>query len=122
MLLPAGIIRRLFADPDAQPNQSHAIAMVCRLCKNIQIYFLERNHLGENAVDRVRFANRALDTMDGPMLGCDEEGCNALVPLLAQWSIDTTTAQRKAEVGAWQWGHLQCPLGHSISKPDWTLL
>ena len=122
ILLPVGMIGRLFADPDAQPNQSHAIAVVCRRCKSIETYFLERHHPGHNAMDGVRFAYQGQDTMDGSMLGCDEEACNALVPLLAQWNVDTTTDERKAEVATWQWRYLQCPLGHSISKPDWKHL
>jgi len=35
MLLPAGMIELLFADPDAQPNHCPAIAALCRLCKSV---------------------------------------------------------------------------------------
>jgi hypothetical protein len=122
MLLPVAMIGRLFADPDAQPNQSHAIAVVCRRCKSIETYFLEEHHPGQNAMDCVRLAYLCQDTMDGPLLGCDQEGCKALVPLFAQWNVDATTDERKAEVATWQWSHLQCPLGHSIIKPDWKHL
>jgi len=122
MLLPAGMIERLFSDPDAQPNHSHAIAAVCRLCKSVATYFLERTSPSHGHRDRVIFADPIRETMDGPMLGCDKEGCKALVPLIAQWSPNTTTEERKADVGTWRWGHLVCPAGHSIAKPDWVLL
>lgn len=121
MLLPAGKIAWLFADPDAQPNHSHAIAAVCRLCKSVDTYFFERHSPGRNPRDRVVFAEPIRDTMDGPMLGCGEEGCNALVPLFAQWTPGATTEERKADVETWRWEHLQCPAGHSIAKPDWEL-
>ncbi len=121
MLLPAGKIVWLFADPDVQPNRSHAIAAVCRLCKSVDTYFFERNYPGHNPRDLVIFADPIRDTMDGPMLGCGAEGCNALVPLFAQWSPGATTEERKADVETWRWGRLQCPAGHSIAKPDWGL-
>jgi hypothetical protein len=59
--------------------------------------------------------------MDGPMLECDEEGCRALLPLIAQWIPESTTEERKAEFETWHWGHLLCPQGHSIAKPNWGL-
>jgi hypothetical protein len=122
MRLPKGMIAWLFADPDAQPNHSHAIAVVCRLCKSVDTYFLERNYPDHNPRNLVIFANPNRDTMDGPMLGCDEEGCQALVPLLAQWNRDSSTKERKADTATWRWGHLLCPLGHPIAKPHWKLL
>jgi hypothetical protein len=121
MLLPVGMIGRLFAVPDAQPNFSHAIGAVCRECKSVDIYFLDRNHPRHTPPYLVKFADPIRDTMDGPMLGCDEEGCRALLPLIAQWIPDTTTEERKADVETWQWGHLLCPEGHSIARPNWSL-
>jgi hypothetical protein len=122
MLLPAGMIELLFADPDAQPNHSHAIAAVCRLCKSVATYFLERTSPRHGHRDLVIFADPIRETMDGPMLGCDKEGCKALVPIIAQWNPNTTREERKADVGTWRWGYLVCPAGHSIAKPDWELL
>jgi hypothetical protein len=122
MLLPTGIIERLFANPDAQPNHSHAIAVVCRLCKSVDIYFLERTSRGYGPHDLVVLADPIRDTMDGPMLRCDQEACNALVPLIAQWGPDTTKAERTGDVKTWRWGHLRCPQGHFIEKPNWDLL
>ena len=122
MLLPAGTIERLFADPDAQPNHSHAIAAVCRLCKSVATYFLEKTSPNHGHRDVVIFADPIGETMDGPMLGCDTEGCEALVPLIAQWSPNATTEERKADVGTWRWKRLVCPAGHSIAEPDWKLL
>lgn len=55
------------------------------------------------------------------MLECDEEGCRALLPLIAQWIPESTTEERKAEFETWHWGHLLCPQGHSIAKPNWGL-
>lgn len=121
MLLPVGMIGRLFAVPDAQPNFSHAIAAVCRQCKSVDTYFLERNHPLHPPLYLEKFAYPIRDTMDGPMLGCGEEGCKALLPLIVQWIPETPTKERKAEVETWRWGHLQCPAGHSIAKPDWEL-
>jgi len=121
MLLPVGMIGRLFALPDAQPNSSHAIAAVCRQCKSVDTYFLEKNHPRHTPDYLRKFAYPIRDTMDGPMLGCGEEGCRALLPLIAQWIPETPTKERKAEVETWRWGHLQCPAGHSIAKPDWEL-
>jgi hypothetical protein len=121
ILLPAVMIELLFAVPNAQPNHSHAIAVVCRLCKSVDTYFLDRIHPRHNARYLKTFSVPIRDTMDGPMLGCDEEGCKALVPLIAQWSPDATKSERKAEAETWQWGHLLCPHGHSIAKPDWEL-
>jgi hypothetical protein len=121
ILLPVGVIGRLFAVPDAQPNFSHAIAAVCRQCKSVETYFLERNHPRHNPQYPVKLADPIRDTMDGPMLGCVEQGCRALLPLIAQWILETPTAERKAEFETWRWGQLQCPAGHSIAKPDWEL-
>ena len=56
------------------------------------------------------------------MLGCDKEGCKALVPIIAQWNPNTTPEERKADVETWRWGYLVYPAGHSIAKPDWELL
>jgi hypothetical protein len=121
MLLPVGMIGRIFAIPDAQPNFSHAIGVVCRRCKSVDIYFLDRKHPRHTPAYLVKFADPIRDTMDGPMLECGEEGCKALLPLIAQWIPDTTTAERKADVETWRWGHLQCPEGHPIAKPNWEL-
>ena len=55
------------------------------------------------------------------MLGCGKEGCQALVPLFAQWTPGSTKEERKADVETWRWVHLQCPAGHPIAKPDWEL-
>ena len=121
MLLPAGMIGLLFAVPDAQPNFSHAIAAVCRQCKSVDTYFLERNHPRHNPPYFAKLADPIRDTMDGPMLGCGEEGCKALLPLIAQWIPDTTVEERKADFETWRWGHLLCPAGHSIARPDWGL-
>ena len=121
MLLPKDMIGWLFAAPDALPNRSHAIAVVCRLCKSVETYFLDRNHPRHNPHYPVTLSDPIRETMDGPMLGCGEPGCNALVPLFAQWSPETTTEARKADLETWRWGHLQCPAGHSIAKPDWEL-
>jgi len=120
-LLPKVMIELLFADPVAQPNRSHAIAVVCRQCKSVDTYFLEKNHPRHNPPCPAKFADPIRDTMDGPMLGCGEKGCKALVPLIAQWCRDTTTAERKADFATWRWGHLLCPEGHPIAKPDWEL-
>ena len=122
MLLPAGMIDLPFTYRDAQSNHSHAIAAVCRLCKSVATYFLERTSPNHGHRDLVIFADPIRETMDGPMLGCGKEGCEALVPLIAQWNPDTTTEERKADVGTWRWGHLVCPAGHSIAKPDWAAL
>ncbi len=122
MRLPKGMVDWLFADSDVQPNHSHAIAVVCRLCKSVDTYFLERNYPDHNPRNLVIFANPNRDTMDGPMLGCDVEGCEALVPLLAQWDRNSSTRERKADTANWRWGRLLCPLGHPIAKPHWELL
>jgi len=119
MLLPKTMIEWLFSDPNAQPNRSHAIAAVCRRCKCVDTYYLDNNHPRHNPSYRVIYADPIRDTMDGPMLGCSEEGCTALVPLFAQWSPDATTKERKADTETWHWGHLQCPAGHSIAQPVW---
>ncbi|MGA2168666.1 MAG: hypothetical protein ABSG62_10670 [Terracidiphilus sp.] len=121
MLLPAAKIGWLFADPDAQPNHSHAIAAVCRFCKSVHTYFLERDSPGHAPGNAAIFADPIHETMDGPMLGCGKEGCQALVPLFAQWTPGSTKEERKADVETWRWGHLQCPAGHPIAKPDWEL-
>jgi hypothetical protein len=121
MLIPAMMIERQFSIPDYQPNHSRAIAAVCLLCKSVDTYFLDRIHPRHNALYLRVFAVPIRDTMDGPMLGCSEEGCEALVPLFAQWNPDATGRERKAEFETWQWGHLQCPHGHFITKPDWEL-
>jgi hypothetical protein len=121
MLFPAMMIECLFVVPNAQPNHSHAIAIVCRLCKSVDTYFLDRIHPRHNARYLTTFAVPIRDTMDGPMLGCGEEGCKALVPFFVQWSPDATTGERKVEAQTWQWGHLLCPHVHSIAKPDWEL-
>jgi hypothetical protein len=121
LLLPIGMIGWLFADPKALPNHSHAIAAVCRQCKSVETYFLEKNHPRHNPPFLVKFADPIRDAMDGPMLGCGEEGCKALLPLIAVWRPDTTKEERKVEFETWRWGHLQCPAGHSIAKPVWEL-
>ena len=121
MLLPAGMIGWLFANPGAQPNRSHAIAVVCCLCKSVDTYYLDKNHPRHNLRYQMVFADPIRESMDGPLLGCGEEGCQALVPLFAQWSPDATIVERKADVETWRWGHLQCPAGHSIAKPVWEL-
>ena len=122
MLLPAGMIGWLFANPGAQPNRSHAIAVVCRLCKSVDTYYLDKNHPRHNPHYLVVLADPILESMDGPFLGCGEVGCQALVQLFAQWTPNATTEERKADVESWHWGHLQCPAGHSIAKPVWELL
>ncbi len=121
MLLPKGMIEWLFAGPYAQPNRLHAIAVVCRRCKSVDTYFIERDDPNHNPRDLVVFANPNRDTMDGPMLRCDEEGCAALVPLLAQWDCNSSTRERKADTVTWRWEHLLCPLGHPIAKPHWEI-
>ncbi len=68
MLLPAGMIERLFADPDAQPNHSHAIAVVCHLCKSVATYFPERTSPNHSHRGLVIFADPIRETMDGPIL------------------------------------------------------
>ena len=121
MLVPAMLIERQFAVSYAEPNHSHAVAVVCRLCRSVDTYFLDRMHPRHNTLYPVKFEVPSCDTMDGPMLSCSEEGCEALVPVFAQWSPDATTTERKAEAETWQWGHLLCPHGHPIAKPVWAL-
>ena len=118
LLFPVEPIERLFVDRDAGPNNSHAIAIVCRLCKRVAVYFLDRTHPGHDPLDLVRFAVRASDTVRGPMLECDESKCNSLLPLFAQWSSGTGADEKRTDIATWQWNHLFCPLGHSIAKPD----
>jgi len=120
ILLPAGVISRFFAVPGTQPNYSHAIASVCLQCKSVDTYFLEKNHPRHNPPFLVKLADPIRDTMDGPLLGCGEEGCTALLPLIAQWIPETSAEERKADVETWCWEHLLCPAGHSIAKPDWA--
>ena len=73
---------------------SHAIAAVCRFCKSVHTYFLERDSPGHAPGNAAIFADPIHETMDGPMLGCGKEGCQALVPLFAQWTPGSTKEER----------------------------
>jgi hypothetical protein len=119
MWLPSDTIEQLFVDPDDLPNDSHAIGAVCRLCKSVGTYFLERNSPGHNPKDGAIIANRAEGTVVLPQLGCAVESCKPLLPIVVQWNPATTAAERRADIETWRWENLRCPMGHPIPKPRW---
>jgi hypothetical protein len=73
------------------------------------------------AVGDMQFLSPLWWVPHGPLLKCEEETCESLLPLFVRWNPATTSEELASETAKWKWDDLKCPRGHAIRKQDYTL-
>ena len=110
--LPLEMLAHITPVPTIDKIESPSVAFPCPRCKQVQTLSKEGFVAGQMLVKSPSDETVFLD-----WLQCEQEGCKVLTPLYAQWSLDTTVAEREADTEVWEWDGLQCPQGHAIRKP-----
>lgn len=121
-MLPQDVLESLFADRDALPNGSHAIGVVCRLCRCVSIHFLEKRKGGPVLLDRAVLQEpyEDMETFCEAMLQCEEPTCRFLLPIVTQVNRSMTDEVYIEYRSTWTFSGLTCLNGHPILKPaDW---
>jgi hypothetical protein len=122
-LHPLSALLEPFADPDALPNDVHAIGVVCPYCRQIDIHFLEEGKGGPARLDRavLQEPDENMEAVYESVARCEEPTCRFLLPIMLQVSRDMTDADYSKWRTASRFEGLVCPDGHLTMKPiDWT--
>jgi len=121
-LHPLGALLEPFSDPDALPNDLHAIGVVCPHCKQIDTHFLEEGKGGPVRLDRavLQEPDENMETVYVSAAQCEDPNCRFLLPIILQVSRATTDADYSKWLAAARFDGLACPNKHPILKPvDW---
>lgn len=115
-------LEALFRDPDALPNDLHAIGVVCPYCRQIDTHFLEQKKDGPIRLDKalLQELDENMETVCESIAQCEEPSCKFLLPIVLQVSRDLTDADYSKLRAVSKFEGLVCPNGHPILKPvDW---
>jgi len=112
--LPQHVLLKPFEYLDDPPKEISPVAIVCPYCKTVENYALEDLH-GAGVALNPGHNWLSLE----PWLECEEQPCEALLPLFVEWGVVTSEEERGADIKTWKWGQVHCPAGHTIARPDW---
>jgi len=113
MLLPLRTLEQPFQGQADPPSRYHALALVCRYCKHVEMYSLEPDSPYKDHSDKRVWNIPSEDGEVVEQLRCVEESCRSLLPLVEVWSGGTNRATNRT---AWVWGTLACQNGHQVEK------
>jgi uncharacterized Zn-finger protein len=116
--LPSETLERTLEYLALSVKDASLAAVACHHCNHVHIYALKNT---EPLTDDAAGVEPASDESSGmefvASLLCDAEGCDAPLPLFAEWSATTTPAEKQTAAAAWRWADMTCQSGHPIRKP-----
>lgn len=113
MLLPLGMLQQPFQGQADPPKGYHALALVCRYCKHVEMYSLKPDSPYKDHSDKRVWNIPSEDGEVVEQLRCVEAGCKSLLPLVEVWSSGT---KRGNDRNVWVWGELVCQNGHRVER------
>ena len=116
ILLPPEMLGQLLLALKGRTKYSEMIAAVCDHCKRVRNYDLTKTKPNPD------WGKVILPNSPGwayvESLRCQEQTCEAPLPLFAKWNSAMTSEEREGYVKTWTWDNLICPNAHPISNPD----
>lgn len=117
--LPHQNLGQMFGDPALRTVDAPFLAFPCPSCKHFEGYSLHKDSLYKREGYEIALALPP-ENVRAVQLGeleCKESTCRFRAPLFVQLSLTATEAERAADITAWRWEHLLCPLGHGMQVP-----